>query len=227
VSGTPQEGATLTASTGSWRGNPTSYAYQWERCDSQGGSCANISGAQAKTYALKSVDVGNTLRVAVTATNAGGSSSAVSVPTAVIAAQAKPAPTGCPSAKAGQVVDVSQVAPPARLQIAAFQSDPARLTHSMQQFSLRVVVDDTCGHPVKGALVYATAVPFEQVTIPPEQPTGADGSVTLHFGRATAYPASPRQQLLALFIRARKPGNELLAGISTRRLVSVPVARRS
>jgi hypothetical protein len=96
----------------------------------------------------------------------------------------------------------------------------------MQTFTLRVVVDDTCGHPVKGVLVYATAVPYEQVTIPQEQTTGGDGSVTLTFSRSHRFPASSRQQLLALFIRARSPGRDVLAGISTRRLVSIPVSLR-
>jgi hypothetical protein len=230
ISGTPQVGATLTATNGSWSGTqPTSYTYDWQRCDAHGSSCASISGATATTYVLKTVDAGTTLRVVVTAQSSSGSATSTSVPTAVIAAttQSATTATGCPSVPAGQAVDVTQVAAPARLQIAGFQSNPSRLTREMERFTLRVVVRDTCGHPVRGALVYATAVPFEQVTIPSEQATGADGSVTLAFGRAPRYPASPRQQLLAMFIRARPPGTgTALAGISTRRLVAVPVSLR-
>ena len=44
ISGTAQDGQTLSASTGSWSGSPTSYAYQWQRCDSSGANCANVSG---------------------------------------------------------------------------------------------------------------------------------------------------------------------------------------
>jgi hypothetical protein len=66
ISGTPQQGQTLTASTGAWTGNPTSYSYQWS------------DGAQGVSDTLTAADVGKTITVAVTATNAGGSTTATS-----------------------------------------------------------------------------------------------------------------------------------------------------
>ena len=86
ISGVPEELRTLTASTGTWKNSPTSYGYQWQRCDAMGGACTDVAGAAAKTYSLAFSDVGSTIRVRVTATNAYGSSSATSAATGVVAA---------------------------------------------------------------------------------------------------------------------------------------------
>jgi len=85
ISGTPQDGQTLTAAVGTWSGTPPlSYAYQWRRCDAGGNACANISAATSASYTATGLDVGSTIRVIVTAANAGGSSSAVSAATTVV-----------------------------------------------------------------------------------------------------------------------------------------------
>jgi lysophospholipase L1-like esterase len=86
ISGTPEQGQVLAASNGTWTDNPTSYAYQWQRCGSDGAGCGDIGGATAQTYTVAVDDVGGTLRVLVTASNGGGSTSAESDPSAVIVA---------------------------------------------------------------------------------------------------------------------------------------------
>ncbi|HVV58057.1 MAG TPA: hypothetical protein VHC45_06810, partial [Gaiellaceae bacterium] len=133
---------------------------------------------------------------------------------------------GCPSGAAGTVVPVASINAPAMLQVNSFTPVPGTLTGSTQSFTLKVIVTDTCNQKVQGALVYATAVPFNQFTVPAEAATGSDGSVTLTFTRDSAFPASKRQGLLAMFLRARKPGDPVLAGIAARRLIAVPVSLR-
>jgi hypothetical protein len=84
IAGAARAGTVLTASSGSWRNRPTSYAYRWSRCDPAGGGCARLPGATLATYTVSAADVGATLRVTVTARNSAGGVSAVSPPTAVV-----------------------------------------------------------------------------------------------------------------------------------------------
>ena len=77
ISGLAREGETLTVSdNGVWNGTPTNYAYRWQRCDT-GAACTGISGATEQSYKLGTRDIGSTIRVAVTASNAAGSSQPV------------------------------------------------------------------------------------------------------------------------------------------------------
>jgi len=85
ISGTAKVGQTLTATEGSWSGNPDSYAFQWQRCDADVASCSNVTGATGKTYGVSLADLGYRLRVAVTARNSKGSASANSAITAIVA----------------------------------------------------------------------------------------------------------------------------------------------
>jgi len=84
ITGTAQVGQTLTVTTGTWTNKPTGYTYQWLRCDATGGACVGIAEATQQTYVVQQDDVGSTLRVVETATNAIGSSSSESQQTAVV-----------------------------------------------------------------------------------------------------------------------------------------------
>src|SRR5687768_3589218 len=57
ISGSAQEGNTLTADEGRWTGQPNSFAFSWQRCNRNGGSCSAISGATRRTYTVQGVDV--------------------------------------------------------------------------------------------------------------------------------------------------------------------------
>ena len=218
ISGTAQEGSTLTTSNGNWSGTPTSFIYQWRRCDADGGSCSNIGGATEKTYVLKKVDVDNTIRSRVTARNADGGTQATSVPTAVVKA-APAAPSGCDG---NAPIPIASVSLPNRLLIDGQQISPGVVLRSTPTITVRFRV--VCkGKPVQGAIVYGEAVPFNQFSAPAEQPTGADGWATLTMNRAAGFPAARSQALLVVFARARKAGEDILGGVSTRRLVSFPV----
>jgi hypothetical protein len=91
VSGTPQSGQVLTASTGEWSDmESVSYSYQWQSCDRYGEHCEDIEGATSATYTTVTANIGDALRVIVTASDGGHSSSQSSSVTQPIAAAAAP-----------------------------------------------------------------------------------------------------------------------------------------
>jgi hypothetical protein len=98
VIGTAQAGQTLTTSVGTWTGAPTSFAYQWRRCDAGGALCTAILDATTSTYTLSPGDIGSTISLVVTATGKGGATSAPATTTGAVA----PAPV--PAAVPGSAV---------------------------------------------------------------------------------------------------------------------------
>jgi hypothetical protein len=84
ISGTVQQGQTLTAFPGTWSGNP-SYTYQWQ--ENISGVWTNITGATGQALVVPGgATVGRALRVVVTAANAGGSATANSAATTAVVA---------------------------------------------------------------------------------------------------------------------------------------------
>ena len=119
---------------------------------------------------------------------------------------------------------IANITSPAHLAIDGFQVSPSPVTFGTRTLSVRVHISG-CGGSVQGALVYVTAVPYNMFQVPAEQMTGSDGWATLTMSALPGFPVSPKQQLLVMFIRARKDGEDLLGGISARRLVSFNVKK--
>ena len=104
ISGMPQPGETLTASTGSWTNPPNSgltaadFSYEWLLCEGYeqegnpenlGGECNPIGATgDAATYVVQPDEVAQTLRVKVKANNGTGNTAAVSAYEVVLAIRA-------------------------------------------------------------------------------------------------------------------------------------------
>ena len=210
---TPFAGQTLTANPGTWSGTqPITFTYQWRRCNAGGQQCADITGAINRTYAVRAGDVGNTLLVRVTARNAAGSGTADSAATGRVAA----APSG--------TVPAASVNPPERLFIDQVQFNPAPIRSATAPVIVRVKVLDTRGRTVVGAIVFLRSTPVVTTT-PPETPTDGEGWATFRIRPERDFRIVFRPGYnLQFFVRARKTGDNTLAGVSTRRLVQVALA---
>jgi hypothetical protein len=212
IKGTPEVGLTLTSTRGSWTNQPTSFSFAWSQCDASGSSCLSLTGATKRSYTVQPGDLGHTLRVSVTARNASGPSPTpgTSAQTAVVS------PSGC--APGTGPLQITQVAPPERLVIAAASVSPA-VSRSSHSIHLHFAITACNGRAVTGATVYATAIPFNQFA-GAQGTTDATGHVTLTEARQSGFPAAEHQRLLAVFARAAKPGDPVLGGVSSRRVVA-------
>ena len=212
LSGNPQQGATLAADIGTWSGSsPISYDYTWQRCDSAGNNCSTFiaHNSGATRYTLGGADVGRRIRVEVQAKNAEGSSYVYSSPTGVV----QPPKT----TQSAAAIAVSGVSLPDRLVIDRVSFSPARLRSRNTSLVARFHVADAHGLSVQGALVFALGLPYGWTFNASEQATDANGWATIVIRPTRAMPL--RRGELVLFVRARRPGDSLLAGVSTRRLV--------
>jgi hypothetical protein len=85
ITGTAVQGRVLSGFAGGWNASPPpAISLQWTRCDSAGGNCSTLSGATGATYRPVAADVGSTLRLLVTASNATGRLAVSSRPTVAI-----------------------------------------------------------------------------------------------------------------------------------------------
>jgi hypothetical protein len=222
VVGTAQDGELLAARDGEWSGtDPMTFTYQWQVCDVAGGNCATINGATAKIYRVATTDVGRRLRVGVTAKNASGSEAAMTEPTSAVVH-----PAGAMRLQDGTYsIPAASVRQPHRLVLSGLQFTPTVL-RSRQPFTGRFRVTDNRGYAVRDAIVLVTGVPLGWIFASQEVKTNVDGYAEIQL------QPTPRLRLvrggsMVMFVRARKEGDDLLAGVSTRRLVRVRTAQPS
>jgi hypothetical protein len=84
ITGVARVGDELTANEGTWTGSPTSFSFQWQRCNIDAITCLDVAGATGRTYGVRLADLGFRLRVTVVARKDGRSGTATSAPTAVV-----------------------------------------------------------------------------------------------------------------------------------------------
>jgi hypothetical protein len=222
VVGAAQDGELLAAKDGEWSGtNPMTFTYQWQVCDGAGGNCASINGATAKIYRATTTDVGRSLRVQVTARNTSGSKTATSAPTSAVVH-----PAGAMRLQDGRYsIPASSVNQPHRLVLSGLEFTPTVL-RSRRPFTGRFRVTDNRGYAVRDAIVLVTGVPLGWIFASQEVRTNVDGYAEIQL-QPTTRLRLVRGGSMVMFVRARKEGDDLLVGVSTRRLVRVRTAQPS
>jgi hypothetical protein len=112
ITGTARVGEVLTAQNGTWENSPTSFRYRWLRCSEAGTDCVALLAADGKTYRLVQADVGNRMRVRVTAVNADGEANARSAATDLVVSSAPLTNTSRPTitgeARVGQELTATE-----------------------------------------------------------------------------------------------------------------------
>jgi hypothetical protein len=87
IGGTTAIGRQLTANIGTYKGDlPIQTAFVWQRCDATGSHCHTIFTAKKAVYTPTPADIGYTLLISVTATNAYGKMVVQSTPTDPVSA---------------------------------------------------------------------------------------------------------------------------------------------
>ena len=177
ISGIAQVGSLVTVSNGTWTGSPTSYSYQWQACNSSGASCSNITGAIGPGYRPTRPEVAGTLRAIVTASNAGGQTSATSAASGIIA----PGTAATKIALCGEIKSNTTLTPEAAdvYIITCNVKVPAKVTLTIASGAI-IKAESATGLTVNGTLqaVGATGLPITFTSV-------NDNSVGVALGTGT------------------------------------------
>jgi len=166
--------------------------------------------------------------VGVTAKNNVGTATVQSDPTAVVTASGGggggPLPDGAIKLPSGKYsIPVTSVSLPAQLVIDKVKFAPNPIRTLANPINVKVHIVDTRGYVVRDALVFVRTVPLVTTT-PPETPTAQDGWVTLQVFPRPDFPLNGKH--VQFFCRVRKPGDTILVGVGSRRLVQVKTVKK-
>ena len=230
ISGTAKQGQSLTASTGTWTGKtPITFSDQWYRCDTSSNNCSLISGETGPTRTVDSGDVGKRLKVRVTATNSAGATAVDSGTTDVVTSSSGGGgggslPAGAVTLPDGKIsIPVTSVPADQRLIVDSVKFNPNPVQSRNTPIEVSVHVVDTRGYVVRDALVFIRSVPILTST-PPELATAQNGWAIFQVLPRVDFPLRSGHSV-QFFVRARRTGDNPLAGVGTRRLVQVRTVR--
>src|SRR5207247_978128 len=151
--------------------------------------------AHGQTYTTASVDVGNTLRVQVTAKNNSGSGSATSVPTATIRPK-----SGVPGN--ATVIQIGSVSLPDRLVVSQVQYSPNPL-RSRDPFTARYrITDANRSLPVQGAEVSVIGIPYRRIAPAGVVTTDSQGWATFTLNPTALMPLA-RGAVIVVYVQAK------------------------
>ncbi|MGD0167950.1 MAG: hypothetical protein ABSC51_11810, partial [Gaiellaceae bacterium] len=186
ISGTAKQGQALIATRGSWNNYPTSYTYQWQRCNSSG--CVNISGATKNYHVLVYTDAAHTIRIVVKATNAYGSTAATSAryPTSGTVIGLPPKNTALPAisgtAKQGQALIATR---------GSWNNYPTSYTYQWQRCNSSGCVNISGATKNYHVLVYADAAHTIRVVVTASNAYGSTAATSARYptsGTVTGLP---------------------------------------
>jgi protocatechuate 3,4-dioxygenase beta subunit len=184
------------------------------------GPAADTTTSTSSTTGSTSTDTSTTSTATSTTTTATTAPVSTTAPTST----ASTGPEGQIKLASGKTsIPISSVSLPARLIVDGVRFSPSLVASRGRPLAIRVHVSDTRGYVVRGALVFVRSTPLVTST-PLEQTTDQAGYVTLTAVPKQTFPLK-RGYHVQFFVRARKEGESLLAGVSSRRLAQVATMR--
>lgn len=133
-------------------------------------------------------------------------------------------PAGATTTPAGISIPASSVAAgQARLVIASVRFNPTTVRSRTKPIRVTLTVKDTRGFLVRDAIVFVRGAPENRLLRANEARTNEQGVVVFNLKPTKLLPLR-RGARLTVFTRARKAGEPINGGVSTRRLVSVRLA---